>query len=120
MISSTGTGAREFVASRYWNEKCDADVKGKCLHKEKAGWRDVWTAAIGGQPSATSILPLASCYEWGSSDPAQIVLSGWYQDGEANSKAPWRQGTVKQVSTQPEVYEFTEPNGGTARLEIKR
>jgi hypothetical protein len=33
---------------------------------------------------------------------------------------PWHQATIQQVSTLPEVYEFTDPKGGTARLEITR
>jgi hypothetical protein len=66
------------------------------------------------------MLPLSSCYEWGSTEAAQYVLSGWYQEGAADPKVAWHQSTIKQVSTEPEVYEFTDPNGGTARLEISR
>lgn len=116
---SPGAGAREFVLSRFLNERCQVDVKIKCLHTEKAGFRDVWAAASQ-QASSKAIVPLSSCYEWSSSEPAQYVLSGWYQESAADSKSPWRQGTVKQVSARPEVYEFTDPSGATARLEIKR
>ena len=116
---SSGAWVRQFVVSRFQNEKCEVDVKLKCLHKLKAGWRDVWSAASV-QPSAGSMLPLASCYEWGSSELAQYVLSGWYQEGAPDSKLAWRQVAIKQVSSQPEVYEFSDSNGGTARLEIRR
>ena len=120
---SSGGSAREFVVSRYHTERCEVDVKVKCLHHEKPGWRDVWSAA-NVEPTAHALLPIGSCYEWGSNAPAQYVLSGWYQeaasDSKSASKAAWRQPTVKQVSAEPEVYEFADPNGGTARLEIKR
>jgi hypothetical protein len=120
---SAGGSDREFVVSRYHTERCEVDVKWKCLHHEKAGWRDVWSAP-NTEPSAQALVPIGACYEWGSNVPAQYVLSGWYQenppDGKSASKAIWRQVPVKQVSAQPEVYEFADPNGGTARLEITR
>lgn len=115
----SGGWSREFVLSRYQDEKCEADVKGKCLHRIKAGWRDVWTAA-NTQPSAKALVPLTSCYEWGSKELAQYVLSGWYKEGAADAKTPWRQAAMKQVSSTPDVYEFTDPNGGVAHLEITR
>jgi hypothetical protein len=116
---SAGDSAREFVVNRFQDYKCELDVKGKCLHKIKEGWRDVWSAA-NEQPSAHALLPISSCYEWGSTEAAQYILSGWYQEGPVDPKLPWHQGTVKQVSSLPEVYEFTDPKGGTARLEITR
>ena len=82
----------------------------------------MWSAA-NEQPAAHALLPLSSCDDWASTEPAQYILSGWYQEGTANPKLPWHQATVKQVSTvpgAPEVYEFTDPNGGTARLEMTR
>jgi hypothetical protein len=116
---SAGPAAREFVVSRYQDYKCELDVKGKCLHKIKEGWRDVWSAA-NAQPSAHAVLPIESCYRWGSTELARYVLSGWYQEGAADPKLPWHQAAVKQVSALPEVYEFTDSKGGTARLEITR
>ena len=116
---SSGAWARQFVVSRFQEQACEVNVKVKCLHQEKAGWHGVWSAASV-QPSATATLPLGSCYAWGSSKPAQYVLSGWYKEGAPGSKLEWRQAPVKQVSAQPEVYEFTDPKGATARLEIRR
>ena len=116
---SPGAWAREFVVSRFQDYKCELDVKGKCLHKIKEGWRDAWSVT-NGQASSKALLPLSSCYEWGSTELAQYVLSGWYQEGAADPKLPWRQATVKQVSSLPEVYEFADSNGGMARLEITR
>jgi hypothetical protein len=114
---SSGGAAREFVVSRYHTERCDVDVRVKCLHHEKAGWRDVWSSSA--EPSAKALVPSDSCYEWGATDPAQYVLSGWVQEG-SDSKPLWKQVPIKQVSAEPEVYEFSDPSGGTARLEIGR
>jgi hypothetical protein len=116
---SSDAWAREFVVSRFQQESCEVNVKIKCLHKEKEGWRPVWSVASA-QPSSNGILWLGSCYAWGSNEPAQYVLSGWYKQGASDSKLPWTQATMKQVSSQPEIYEFDDPNGGTARLEITR
>jgi len=120
--ASSATGAREFVVSRYQTDKCSVETMFQCWHKPRTGWHELWSAASNAsnaKPSAGDILPLASCNEWGSSEAPQYVLSGWYQEG-SDAKPIWRQGTVKQVSSQPEVYEFADPNGGTARLEIRR
>lgn len=116
---SSGAWAREFVVSRFQKEACEVNLKIKCLHHEKASWRGVWSAESV-QPSATGTLPLDSCYAWRSSEPAQYIVSGWYKEGAPGAKLEWRQATIKPVSTQPEVYEFTDPQGGTARLEIDR
>ena len=116
---ASGDWAREFVVSRFQKDACEIDLKVKCLHHEKEGWRDVWWAASE-QPSTNSTVPLGSCYAWGSSEPAQYIVSGWYKEGAAGSKLEWQQAPIKQVSSRPEVFEFTDPKGGTARLEINR
>ncbi|HTB19209.1 MAG TPA: hypothetical protein VK708_13905 [Bryobacteraceae bacterium] len=116
---SPGGSAREFIVSRYQIDKCSVETMFQCWHKQRAGWREVW-AAENAESSAQAMLPLASCNEWGSTEAAQYILSGWYQEGAADPKLPWHQGTVKQVSSVPEVYEFSDPSGGTARLEITR
>ncbi|SRR5579871_1022109 len=116
---AAGDWAREFVVSRFQKDACEVDLKVKCLHHEKAGWRDVWSATSD-EPSSSSLVPLKSCYEWRSAEGAQLLLSGWYKEGAPGAKAEWRQAAVKQVSAQPEVYEFSDPKGGTARLEITR
>lgn len=113
---SPGATAREFVVSRYHSERCEVDVW-KCLHHEKSGWRDIWSAS-NGAPAAPALVPIGSCYEWGSKEPAQYTLTGWYQPSD--SKSGWQQVRIKQVSSQPEIYEFTDPQGGTARVEVSR
>ncbi len=119
VVFSTGDWAREFVVSRYQDEACEVNLKIKCLHHEKAGWRGVWSAESA-QPSTNSLLPLGSCYAWGSKEPAQYLVSGWYKEGAPGAKLEWRQAAIQQVSSKPEVYEFTDPKGGTARLQIER
>jgi hypothetical protein len=110
-------GVEEFVVSRYHTERCEVDIKGKCLHHEKAGWRDIWSSSAA--PDGSALVPVESCYKWGAADPSQYVLSGWYNEG-TEQKPMWRQARIKQVSEKPEVYEFTDPSGGTARLEVGR
>jgi hypothetical protein len=116
---SPGEWAREFVVSQFQTDKCGVETMFQCWHKPRSGWRSVWSVA-NEQSSAHALVPVSSCYEWGSSAPAQYVLSGWYQEGAADSKLAWKQAAIKQVSSEPEVYEFADPNGGTARLEITR
>jgi len=50
----------------------------------------------------------------------EYILSGWYREGAADRKLPWKQAAIKQVSAAPEIYEFSDSNGGTARVEIQR
>jgi hypothetical protein len=114
---SPGAWAREFVVSHYANGRCEVDVHVKCLHKEKPGWHDVWSTT-NAEPTSRALVPVTSCYEWGSNVAAQYVLSGRYQEGAADPKLAWHQAAVKLVSGEQEVYEFTDPKGGTARLQI--
>jgi hypothetical protein len=108
---------RSFVIDNYQDESCRADIAMKCLKHVPAGWRDDLRVDSEG----TTHYWLNSCRTWGSKDAAQYTLSGWYKEGAANNKKlPWKQVPVRQVSTQPEVYEVTDPNGGTGRVEIKR
>ncbi len=110
-------GARKFIVDNYQDESCRADIGIKCFKHVPAGWRDDLIVSADG----ASHYWLNSCRTHGSKDPAQYTLSGWYKDGAAkNKKLPWKQAPLKQVSTQPEVYQFTSPDGGTARVEIRR
>ena len=115
---SAGDTARQFVVSRYQVDKCEVETMFQCWHKPRPGWHEVWTGTNAEQASQ-ALVPVGSCYEWGQTDPAQYLLSGWYNEG-SDRKPQWRQVPIKQVSSQPEVYEFAEPKGGTARLEIAR
>jgi len=116
---SAGGGSRQFVISRYEVDKCRVETMFQCWHKARAGWHDVWSFTSTESP-ANAQVPIDSCNEWGATEPAQYTLSGWYEEAGSDSKSAWKQVPVKQVSSQPEVYELSDPAGGTARLEITR
>ena len=118
-IFSPGGSTRQFVVGRYEVDQCSVETMFQCWHKPRAGWHDVWSALSDDQASR-AVVPIGSCNEWGSSSEARYILTGWYQDSSSNSKPAWHQAVVKQVSTQPEIYEFTDPAGGSARLEVHR
>jgi len=108
---------RIFVIDNYQDESCKVDAGMKCFKHVPAGWRDDLTIDSDG----TRHFWLNSCRTWGSKEAAQYTLSGWYKEGPANKKKlPWKQAPLKQVSTQPEVYAFADPNGGKASVEIRR
>jgi hypothetical protein len=115
---SAGGAVREFAVSQYGTDKCSVETMFQCWHKRRDGWHDVWSVA-NVEASSRALVPVSSCNAWGSTEPAKYVLSGWYQGG-SESKPVWKQVPVKQFSTLPEVYVFTDPNGGTARVEIAR
>lgn len=115
-FSSEG-GQRVFIVDNYRDQSCKADIGVKCFKHVPAGWRD--DLIVNGEGSRHYWLN--SCRAWGSKDAAQYTLSGWYKDGPATKKKlAWKQAPLKQVSTAPEVYEFSDGNGGTGRVEIKR
>jgi hypothetical protein len=116
---SEGPSERSFMVSEFQQGSCKVNVKIHCFDKVKTGWRQDW-AVTNTHPQTPSLLPLDSCYAWGSKEAAQYVVSGWYKPAGVNKKAPWVQATVKQVSSNPDVYEFTDAGGGTARLELSR
>jgi hypothetical protein len=114
---SSGGWERSFTVSVFQKAACKVDVKVKCLDKQKEGWQDVWSVKSSGDVKK-DMLSIRSCYSWGTAEPAQYILTAWYQEGEPNPKLPWKQAAVKKVSSAPDVYEFSDPQGGTGRLEI--
>jgi hypothetical protein len=114
---SDGGWDRSFTVSVFQKSACKVDVKVKCLDTRKEGWRDVWTIQ-NTDPSKSDLLSLRSCYAWGTSEAAQYVLSGWYREGSDNPKLPWKQAPLKKLSSSPDVYEFSDTKGGTARLTL--
>jgi hypothetical protein len=114
---SPGGWERSFTISVFQKGACKLDVKVKCLDKQKEGWQDSWTVKSDGDVKNDQV-SIRSCYAWGSTEPPQYILSGWYQEGAASPKLPWKQAAIKKVSSTPDVYEFTDPQGGTGRLEI--
>lgn len=120
---SPGGWERLFTINEFKKGTCRVDAKVKCLDKEVEGWYDSWTVSSKAPPLKADQVSLRSCYAWGSSEPAQYVLSGWYQEGPPDPKHPHKKGALKQtalkkVSSNPDVYEFTDPQGGTGRLEM--
>lgn len=108
---------RSFMIDNYQDQSCRADIATKCIKRVPAGWQD----ELRMESNDKTHYWLNSCRTWGSKDSAQYTLSGWYKEGPANNKKlPWKQTPLKQISSQPEIYEFTDPNGGTSRIEIKR
>jgi len=108
---------RVFIVDNFQDESCQAGIGIKCFKRVPAGYRDDLIVDSDG----TRHHWLNSCRTWGSKEAAQYTLSGWYKEGPASKKKlPWKQAPLKQVSTQPEVYEFTDPNGDKASVEIRR
>ena len=103
--------------SRYCRRAADLDFI--CVAHGHNRWKHEWSAGSG-RPPAPARYWLKSCSAWESKDAARYLLSGWYKEGGPGNKLPWKQAAIKQVSARPEVYEFTDPNGGTARVEIRR
>jgi len=90
-----------------------------CVMHGHDRWKHEWVANSQGGP-APRMYWLNACSSWGTKDNQDYILSGWYQEGEPSNKLPWKQAAIRQVSAAPEIYEFSDPQGGTARLEIKR
>ncbi len=117
---SPGGWAKSFHLDMFQSKYCRrADLYYICLFHGHDGWRPAWSSG-GDSPPAAPRFWLKSCSAWEARDAAQYLLSGWYQEGGPSKKLPWKQAAIKQVSSHPEVYEFTDPNGGTARLEVGR
>ena len=114
---SAAGGQLSFLIDNYQDETCIADIGIKCFKQVPAGWRDELRIDTDGAIHYW----LNSCRTWGSKDVAQYSLTSWYKETAVkNKKQPWKQVSLKQVSAQPEIYEFTTPNGGTGRVEISR
>ncbi len=114
---SQGGWERAFNLNVHQEESCQLDLKLKCIGHQREGWQNDWITDSD-RPATGGIVSLRSCYQWGTKEPAQYVLSGWYKEGSANPKLHWKQAVLKKVSSNPDVYEFSDPKGDTARLEI--
>jgi len=115
---SPGGWQRSFHLDAFENKYCrHVDLYFVCVVHGHDGWKHEWSADSGTEQGASRYW-LNSCSTHESPDPPRYILSGWYQ--EAGQKAAWKQAAIKQVSAKPEIYEFSDPNGGTARLEVKR
>jgi hypothetical protein len=117
---SPGGWERAFNLSVFESKFCRfADFYFVCAKTGHDRWKQEWSIDNTGSQEIGRF-DLNSCSAWGSSDPPQYVLTGSYKEGVTDKKLPWLQVPLKQVSSKPDVYEFTDPNGGTARLTITR
>ena len=117
---SPGGWQRSFHLDVFESQYCKRlDLYFFCLMHGHDRWKHEWTQDSQGAPGSARYW-INACSSWGAKDAQEYILSGWYQEGPANPKLPWKQAAIKQVSATPEVYEFTDSNGGTARVEIQR
>ena len=117
---SPGGWQRSFHLDVFESQYCKRlDLYFFCVMHGHDRWKHEWAQDSHGAPGPARYW-IKACSAWGSKDSPHYILSGWYQEGAAGGNLPWKQATIKQVSATPEIYEFTDPNGGTARVEIKR
>jgi hypothetical protein len=119
---SAGGMERAFRIELFEKDYCKrVDLGFKCLQPGHDRWKQEWT--VDSANSQRGYVGLASCATWGSKDPADYVLTGWYRESpgkKADKKALWKQAEIKRISSGMDAYEFADPSGGTARLEIVR
>jgi hypothetical protein len=118
---SPGGWERSFTLTEFDEKYCKrGDLEFVCLMPGKTSrWRQEWSNDSS-HPASVRKIGLDSCYKQGLKDAPKYLLTGWYKEGGPDPKLPRKQAAVKQVSSKPEVYEFADPNGGTARVEISR
>jgi hypothetical protein len=116
---SPGSSERQFSLYTFERGNCKFDLKVVCIGTPPLAWNAVWSSS-NNEPPKPDAFTLRSCYEWGSAQPAQYVISAWYREAEAKRFTPWRQVYLKQVSAHPDVFEFKDPTGATGRLELNR
>jgi hypothetical protein len=133
---SAGTVEREFRINVYEDKYCKrVDLGFKCLQEGKALWKEEWSVNNSHPQGEVGFYGLASCAEPSSAgagavqgrsgdlvskEPPQIVLSGWYREPGSDPNRVWKQAALKKLDSRWETYEFTDPAGGTARIELTR
>jgi hypothetical protein len=96
------------------------DLGWACVQPGHSLWKQQWSADSA-VPTATSLYGLSSCEESGSNKAPQIILTGWYKEKGPDPKEDiWKQIELKKVASRWETYEFTGPDGGTAKIELDR
>lgn len=117
---SPGGWQRAFHLDMFQSRYCRMlDAYFVCVIPGHNRWKHAWVQDSQGTPLPGRVW-IDSCSAWGSKDAPEYILSGWYRESGADRKEPWKQGAVRKVSERPEIYEFTDPDGGTARVEIRR
>ncbi len=121
-----GNLERSFRINVYEDKYCKRmDLGFRCLQSGHALWKQEWSVVNSHPQGETGAYGLASCAEEGSfgqisKDAPQIVLTGWYREAGSDPNRPWKQAVVKKLESRWETYEFTDPDGGTARIEVTR
>jgi|HubBroStandDraft_1064217.scaffolds.fasta_scaffold00711_14 hypothetical protein len=117
---SPGGWQRSFHLDVFESQYCKRlDLYFFCVVHGHERWKHEWAQDSQGTPGPARYW-IDACSKWGSKDAQEYILSGWYREGPADRKLPWKQAAIKQVSAAPEIYEFADSNGGTARVEINR
>jgi hypothetical protein len=116
---SPGGWQRSFHLDVFEKQYCKrVDLYFFCLSHGHERWKKEWISSSENL-AAPARYWMDTCTSWGEKDAPEYILSGWYQEG-AGKKLEWKQAAIKKTSETPEVYEFSDPQGGTARIEIKR
>lgn len=116
---SSGGWERSFRIEVYEKDYCKRfDLGFKCLQEGHDLWKPEWS--VESTKPANGSVGLDACNEWRGKDAPQYLLTGWYREPGDPKQHPWKQVEIKKVRSRWETYEFTDPNGGTARLEIDR
>ncbi|MGA2131737.1 MAG: hypothetical protein ABSH50_05545 [Bryobacteraceae bacterium] len=117
---SPGGWQRSFHLDVFESQFCKrVDLYFFCLTRGHDRWKPEWVGASQG-PAAPARYWMDACATWGAKDAPEYVLSGWYQEGAAAKKLSWKQAAIKKTADNPETYEFSDPNGGTAQIKINR
>jgi hypothetical protein len=128
---STGTLERSFRINVFESNYCKRmDLGFKCLERGQNLWKEEWSVVNSHPQGELGSYGLASCAVEGlvpqsaaaeiSKEPPQIVLTGWFREAGSDPNRPWIQTVLNKVPSRWETYEFTDPDGGTARIEITR
>src|SRR5271170_2685416 len=112
---------RSFRIDVYEENYCKRmDLGFKCLEPGHALWKQEWSVLNSHPQGENGTYGLASCAAQGSKDAPQIVLTGWYREPGSDPNRTWKQVELKKLDSRWETYEFADPDGETARLEITR
>jgi hypothetical protein len=128
---SAGALERSFRINAFEETYCKRmDLGFKCLEAGHNLWKEEWSVLNSHPQGEIGTYGLPSCAEPASAtqllatpqskEPPQLVLTGWFRAAGSDPNRPWTQAQLNKVSSRWETYEFTDPEGGTARIEITR
>lgn len=121
---SPGGWERSFRIEVFEDKYCKrGDLGWACVQPGHALWQREWSA-VSGSASSVGTFGLSSCDALGSKEAPRILLTGWYKKPGADAKQAkqelWKQVQIRKTASRWETYEFTDPNGGTASIELVR